>query len=126
MARHRGGVQADATPAGSVETATPAAATPPSTPAGSEDRAAAPPPGQRPRKATPKLIAQGLDGPERRVPLSYSAPSVDGDGAQVVGDGSAAKAPEKDGQTYPGTGRNEQCPCGSGKKYKVCHGKNEA
>ncbi|MDA1036183.1 MAG: SEC-C metal-binding domain-containing protein [Chloroflexi bacterium] len=20
-------------------------------------------------------------------------------------------------------GRNEQCPCGSGKKYKKCHGK---
>jgi preprotein translocase subunit SecA len=23
----------------------------------------------------------------------------------------------------PKVGRNEQCPCGSGKKYKVCHGK---
>jgi preprotein translocase subunit SecA len=22
-------------------------------------------------------------------------------------------------------GRNEPCPCGSGKKYKHCHGKNE-
>ncbi|MDD2530680.1 MAG: SEC-C metal-binding domain-containing protein, partial [Bacteroidales bacterium] len=22
-------------------------------------------------------------------------------------------------------GRNEECPCGSGKKYKNCHGKNE-
>ena len=22
-------------------------------------------------------------------------------------------------------GRNEPCPCGSGKKYKACHGKNE-
>jgi preprotein translocase subunit SecA len=22
-------------------------------------------------------------------------------------------------------GRNEPCPCGSGKKYKNCHGKNE-
>ena len=21
-------------------------------------------------------------------------------------------------------GRNDQCPCGSGKKYKHCHGKN--
>ena len=24
---------------------------------------------------------------------------------------------------YPGTGRNEPCPCGSGQKYKQCHGK---
>ena len=23
-------------------------------------------------------------------------------------------------------GRNDPCPCGSGKKYKQCHGKNEA
>jgi uncharacterized protein YecA (UPF0149 family) len=25
-------------------------------------------------------------------------------------------------QKYAGTGRNERCPCGSGKKYKVCCG----
>ena len=25
-------------------------------------------------------------------------------------------------KAYPGTKRNEPCPCGSGKKYKVCHG----
>lgn len=24
---------------------------------------------------------------------------------------------------YPGTGRNEPCPCNSGKKYKRCYGK---
>jgi len=24
---------------------------------------------------------------------------------------------------YPGTGRNEPCPCGSGRKYKVCCGR---
>lgn len=26
-------------------------------------------------------------------------------------------------RTYPKVGRNEPCPCGSGKKYKNCHGK---
>jgi preprotein translocase subunit SecA len=25
-------------------------------------------------------------------------------------------------RTYPKVGRNDQCPCGSGKKYKFCHG----
>ena len=25
---------------------------------------------------------------------------------------------------YAGTERNAPCPCGSGKKYKQCHGKN--
>jgi preprotein translocase subunit SecA len=26
-------------------------------------------------------------------------------------------------RSYPKTGRNEPCPCGSGKKYKYCHGR---
>ena len=26
-------------------------------------------------------------------------------------------------RTMPKIGRNEPCPCGSGKKYKKCHGK---
>ncbi|MBN2176669.1 MAG: preprotein translocase subunit SecA [Demequinaceae bacterium] len=30
-----------------------------------------------------------------------------------------------DGITFPGTSRNAPCPCGSGKKYKLCHGKDE-
>jgi preprotein translocase subunit SecA len=25
----------------------------------------------------------------------------------------------------PKVGRNDLCPCGSGKKYKKCHGENE-
>ncbi len=28
-----------------------------------------------------------------------------------------------DGSEYPKVGRNDPCPCGSGKKYKQCHGK---
>jgi preprotein translocase subunit SecA len=86
-------------------------------------------------KAEPTLVAKGLDGPTERVPLQYSAPSDDGTGQAVVsGDGSRrsrralhgeATAVEGDGRTFPGTPRNAQCPCGSGKKYKVCHGLNE-
>ncbi len=26
---------------------------------------------------------------------------------------------------YIKVGRNDPCPCGSGKKYKKCHGKND-
>jgi preprotein translocase subunit SecA len=26
-------------------------------------------------------------------------------------------------RTYPKVGRNDPCPCGSGKKYKFCHGR---
>jgi preprotein translocase subunit SecA len=28
-----------------------------------------------------------------------------------------------DATTWAGTPRNAQCPCGSGKKYKHCHGR---
>ena len=30
----------------------------------------------------------------------------------------------KDEDPYAGVGRNDKCPCGSGKKFKDCHGKN--
>ncbi|WP_343649824.1 preprotein translocase subunit SecA [Herbaspirillum sp.] len=34
-----------------------------------------------------------------------------------------AQADSDDGSEYPKVGRNDPCPCGSGKKYKQCHGK---
>ena len=34
----------------------------------------------------------------------------------------ATKAPEA--ETFEGVGRNDPCPCGSGKKFKKCHGSN--
>ena len=66
----------------------------------------------------PQIIAKGLDAPKRPQNLSYSAPTADGDvevSGAVPGD-SAAPDP------YAGVGRNAECPCGSGKKYKKCHG----
>ncbi|WP_044530007.1 preprotein translocase subunit SecA [Herbaspirillum sp. B65] len=33
------------------------------------------------------------------------------------------QAASEDGSEYPKVGRNDPCPCGSGKKYKQCHGK---
>lgn len=46
------------------------------------------------------------------------------DAAQASG-GGAGPATEKKPQTrnQPKVGRNDPCPCGSGKKYKSCHGK---
>jgi preprotein translocase subunit SecA len=38
--------------------------------------------------------------------------------AVASGGGAAAGA-----GAYPKVGRNDPCPCGSGKKYKHCHGK---
>ena len=37
----------------------------------------------------------------------------------VGGDGTTSAAPVNGGQKV---GRNDPCPCGSGKKYKKCHG----
>ncbi len=99
------------------------------------------PPAPRQRRAAgaatePILLAKGLDAPNRQQPLTYSAPSEDGSGSAFMQtpDGARRRAAlhgeatsaTSDGRTFPGTPRNAQCPCGSGKKYKVCHGVNEA
>jgi len=57
--------------------------------------------------------------------LTYSGPSDDGSGKAKTTKTKVAKKSEADGGTFPGTAKNAQCPCGSGKKYKMCHGKNE-
>ena len=47
--------------------------------------------------------------------------------AEAGGDGEAPKArAETVVRQTPKVGRNDPCPCGSGKKYKKCHGANEA
>ena len=53
---------------------------------------------------------------ERVSNVTYSAPTETGE-VQTAVDESTVK-PE-----IPRVGRNEPCPCGSGKKYKHCHGK---
>jgi preprotein translocase subunit SecA len=43
---------------------------------------------------------------------------------EVAGGGEAAlPPPQQPAQAGPKVGRNDPCPCGSGKKYKHCHGK---
>ncbi|MCU1612532.1 MAG: preprotein translocase, SecA subunit, partial [Frankiales bacterium] len=70
----------------------------------------------------PALNVKGLEE-ERRASterLQYSAPGLDASAK----DGGAAKAAKT--ATVSGTkepSRNAPCPCGSGKKYKVCHGR---
>ncbi|MFM7801863.1 MAG: preprotein translocase subunit SecA [Limnohabitans sp.] len=49
--------------------------------------------------------------------LTYSAPDETGQ-AQVFGAATSGQS-----TAVPVVGRNETCPCGSGKKYKHCHGK---
>ena len=49
--------------------------------------------------------------------VTYTAPTEDGGVSQVADTGLLGSAPVRK------VGRNDPCPCGSGKKYKSCHGK---
>ena len=44
---------------------------------------------------------------------------------EALGDdaGAPPQLPPQPVHTGPKVGRNDPCPCGSGKKYKYCHGK---
>ena len=62
------------------------------------------------------LAPRGPAQPPRPSGLQYSAPSEDGTGkselrAESAGDAAGGRV-----------GRNDLCPCGSGRKYKRCHG----
>ena len=66
---------------------------------------------------SPLIRAKGLEAPSRPQNLSYSAPTEQGE-VEVRG-GTVTKS---DDDPYANIGRNALCPCGSGKKYKKCHG----
>jgi preprotein translocase subunit SecA len=53
--------------------------------------------------------------------VTYSAPTETGEVQTVVDPGTARIASGAD--AFARVGRNEACPCGSGKKFKHCHGK---
>jgi preprotein translocase subunit SecA len=63
------------------------------------------------------LSARGLDRPQRPGRLHYTAPSEDGTGSAQQRDASSTG-----GTDYSKVGRNAPCPCGSGRKFKQCHG----
>jgi preprotein translocase subunit SecA len=64
--------------------------------------------------------------PVQQASASGTGPSAEG--AFAGGGGATAPASAPAGQTVqrdmPKVGRNDPCPCGSGKKYKKCHGAN--
>jgi preprotein translocase subunit SecA len=60
--------------------------------------------------------APGLARPQRSGQLNYTAPSTDGSGT------AEHRTTAAGGPDFTKVGRNAPCPCGSGKKFKVCHG----
>lgn len=66
-----------------------------------------------------RIPESGLLGPE---PMSHAEGKVP---ASKRPKSEELKTPWSDGRTFPGTPKNAPCPCGSGRKYKMCHGQNE-
>ncbi|HEY6738811.1 MAG TPA: preprotein translocase subunit SecA [Actinopolymorphaceae bacterium] len=92
---------------------------------------------EAPAEPHPQVVAPGLGGARRPTRLSYSQPSADTPGGveqRTEGNGQPARPGARRGaparaagaagshDPYAGTPRNAACPCGSGKKYKRCHG----
>ncbi len=78
-----------------------------------------------------QTVEKGADGKFDEEAEQQQA-AAGGKRRKVAGGRPAAKAgaAEAQGETVrrdrPKVGRNDPCPCGSGKKYKKCHGKDEA
>ncbi|OUN42304.1 preprotein translocase subunit SecA [Enorma massiliensis] len=96
-------------------------------------------------KQAPRAAQQAAEEPAELSGATYSGPAdVDGEGgsstirreaaAQVANAAGRAPAPAQgtvktyvkaeSGDPYANVGRNDPCPCGSGKKFKNCHGRN--
>ncbi|MBH2009415.1 MAG: preprotein translocase subunit SecA [Xanthomonadaceae bacterium] len=55
--------------------------------------------------------------------VTYTAPTETGEVETTVDEASQRRQQAVAGSAMPRVGRNDPCPCGSGKKYKLCHGK---
>jgi preprotein translocase subunit SecA len=79
-------------------------------------------PVRRPR--SPLILGRGAE----EIPPAFAAPRIEADAGgaprgqqppRVGGDDAPVRTVRRD---EPKVGRNDPCPCGSGKKYKKCHG----
>ena len=66
----------------------------------------------------PMISAKGLETPKTPTQLQYTSPGETGEAVSL------AKRTVSD--EYANVGRNDDCPCGSGKKFKKCHGSPSA
>jgi len=68
----------------------------------------------------PPMEAHKLDPNTGEDEMAYANAALGGLGAAVV---PAAQRDPNNAETWGKVGRNEDCPCGSGKKFKHCHGR---
>jgi preprotein translocase subunit SecA len=74
-----------------------------------------------------EMIEKGVadkeeDNPENAEEAQQQVGNKKTGKARTAGDGQVTAPIKRD---RPKVGRNDPCPCGSGKKYKKCHGKDE-
>jgi preprotein translocase subunit SecA len=77
------------------------------------------------RSAEELAAAEELEAP-RNVQYQHAEYAGGGDTAvepEAEGDVAVAERPQPFVRPGQKVGRNDPCPCGSGKKYKQCHGK---
>jgi len=71
---------------------------------------------------------ESVEEPEAPKNLQYQHAEYAGGGdtaveAQAEGDVALAERPQPFVRAGEKVGRNDPCPCGSGRKYKQCHGR---
>jgi preprotein translocase subunit SecA len=76
---------------------------------------------------TNEQIEQATNEMEQRAEnianLTYTAPTETGEVQTTVDEDTLRQRSASSGAGMPRVGRNDPCPCGSGKKFKLCHGK---
>jgi preprotein translocase subunit SecA len=72
------------------------------------------------------VLGQVLGQPKRPASLQYSAPTVDGEGGVTRSREVTRADGSSDRAQFGDVARNAPCPCGSGRKYKRCHGAPES
>ena len=55
--------------------------------------------------------------------VTYTAPTETGEVETTVDEDTLRQRTQQEAAGMPRVGRNDPCPCGSGKKFKLCHGK---
>jgi len=75
------------------------------------------------QQAELQKAAERRQTPDAAPPVTAAAAGAAGDTALAEADTALAGFDENDRATWGNPGRNERCPCGSGKKFKHCHGR---
>ncbi|WP_327081655.1 preprotein translocase subunit SecA [Polaromonas sp. CG_9.5] len=76
---------------------------------------------------SPEQLGEAAEALESRAEnianVTYTAPTETGEVETTFDEATQRKLPAVAENAMPRVGRNDPCPCGSGKKYKLCHGK---